>query len=321
MLKFFFLCTFMLFASSIVRAKTNGQLADSLLEANVTIQNELAKAKSIIEQSNLTMKILDQRLLQASDTINNQSTIVSSFEIIYSILTIVFTIIGLLTPLVTYFFGIKPSRDQIKQLEANFDNKLAEYLQFSRISRIDNALKNLEGGNIQEKQNAITFLSLTQHEGFSDMQLFKLLKAINSKNTDEIQKITLASLLTTTENEYATQYCQKLLKDGNTNDGNINIEFIPARYFGLIGVTNHLADFKEYLLSVSDKKISLAAIVSHMRTISIEAVVEMFNSDEIADLFEDADLLPLGNQLKWIFKGKEADSIKITKLGLRIPIN
>jgi hypothetical protein len=296
--------TLFLFLVSSIFSFAQRATIDSL-EQNITTLNES------VGVSNETIKILEERIAQANDTINNQSTVIGSFEVIYSILTIIFTIIGLLVPIVTYYYGIKPSRDQIKSLEANFDKRLEEYLKTTRHESIDKAIKGLSSNSAEIKQNAITYLSLTQHEGLTDIQYFKLYKVVTSDNIDSTQKHSLGFILTGKENEYATEYCTSILRSKNLYN-----EYIPARYFGMIGIGKYIQNFVDYLKGVPEKNDAFTRIISHMKIVSIDSVIQLLNSDEIIALFDKDDLTYLKNYrlTNGFEKGYEEDKLKSTKL-------
>jgi len=292
----------------ILSLAANGQPKMSLADS---LKQNISALNLSITKSSETVKVLEERLSQASDTINNQSTVISSFEVIYSILTIIFTIIGLLVPIVTYYYGIKPSRDQIKNLESNFDKRLEEYLKTSRLENIDNAISSLTSNSAELKQNAITYLSLTQHEGLTDIQYFKLYKVLSAEGIDSTQKHSLGFILTGKENEYATEYCKSILRSRSLYN-----EYIPARYFGMIGISKYVSNFIDYLKSVPEKNDAFMRIISHMKIVSLDSVIELLNSEEIINLFDADDYTYLKNYrlTNGFEKGYEEDKLKTTKL-------
>jgi hypothetical protein len=265
-----------------------------------------------IRESNEVVSTLEKRLNQASETISNENSIITSFGTIYMVLTIVFALIGLLVPIVTYYFGIKPSREQIKNLEANFDSRLGEYLKTTKEKEIDTAIERVTNNSIELRQNAITFLSLTQHEGLTDIQYFKLFKILETDQIDSTQKYTLAYVLTNKKNDFATEYCKKVLRTNNLYN-----EIIPIRYFAMIGVKEFIPDLVAYLQKVPEKKDSFIRIISHMKIVSLDAVVELFNSDKIIALFNNAEDLKYfrNHRLTNSFEqGYEEGQIKETQL-------
>lgn len=292
----------------ILSSSTYGQKQRSTVDS---LKQNIVTLNETISKSNETTRVLEERMAQASDTITNQSAVISSFEVIYSILTIIFTIIGLLVPIVTYYYGIKPSRDQIKSLESNFDKRLEEYLKTSRHESIDNAIKGLSSNSAELKQKAITYLSLTQHEGLTDMQYFNLYKVLTSDNIDSTQKHSLGFILTGKENEYATEYCRSILRSRSLYN-----EYIPARYFGMIGIIKYVQNFVDYLKSVPEKNDTFIRIISHMKIVSLDSVIELLNSDEIIALFDNDDLTYFKNNrlTNGFEKGYEEDKLKSTKL-------
>lgn len=275
-----------------------------------TLRNQMSIVSEYTGESNKTIRILEQRIDQANDTISNQGAIISSFEVIYSILTIVFTIIGLLVPIVTYYYGIKPSRDQIKNLEANFDKRLEQYLTTSRHENIDKAISGLTSNSAELKQSSLTYLSLTQHEGLTDLQYFRLYKVLASEGIDSVQKHSLANILTGKENEYATEYCVSILRSKSPYN-----EYIPARYFGMIGIKKFIPNFVEYLQTINDKSDAFTRIISHMKIVSLDSVLDLLNSDEIIVLFNKSDSSIFKNNTftNGFEKGYEENKLKDTK--------
>lgn len=264
-----------------------------------------------IKKATKTIAVLENRLSQSSNIIENQNSIISGFGVIYTILTIVFTIIGLLVPVVTYYFGIKPSREQIKNLESNFDNRLEEYLKLSKETEINIAIEKLSDDSPELKQNAIAYLSLTQHQGFSDLQYFKLYKIINSELIDTTHKQSLASVLTGKENQFATEYCKNILLSKNQS-----IEYISARYFGMIGVINYIQIFKNYIETAQQKEEAFIRIISHMKVISLNSVIDFLNSKDIISIFNNKEkkILKKSYFFSNFEKGNEENKLKETEL-------
>lgn len=281
------------------------KIADS---SNVIVQSLNIK----IRESNEVISTLEKRLNQASETISNENSIITSFGTIYMVLTIVFALIGLLVPIVTYYFGIKPSREQIKNLEANFDNRLGEYLKITKEKEIDTAIERLTNNSIELRQNAITYLSLTHHEGLTDVQYFKLFKILETDQIDSTQKYTLAYVLTNKKNDFATEYCKQILRTSNLYN-----EIIPTRYFAMIGVKDFIPDLVEYLYRIPEKRDSFIRIISHMKIVSLDAVVELFNSDKIISIFNNAEDLEYFRNYRLtnsFAQGYEEGKIKETQL-------
>jgi hypothetical protein len=162
------------------------------------------------------------------------------------------------------------------------------------------------------RQNAITYLSLTHHEGLTDVQYFKLFKVLQTDQIDSTQKYTLGYVLTSKKNDFATEYCKQLLQINN-----IYSEIIPTRYFAMIGIKEYINYLAEYLRKIPDNKDSFIRMISHMKIVSLDSVVEVFNSDEIISIFNNkTDLEYFKNyRLTNAFeRGYEEDKIKETEL-------
>lgn len=251
---------------------------DSLERVSKNLSLQLSKSSE-------TNRQLEQTVTQLHETSSVQYSLISGFGVIYTIITIIIAIVAIIIPLLTYFFSIKPSRDLLNSLEARIDNRLEEYLKNSKQRIIDTAIENLFNESEELRNNAISFLSISQHEFFSEIQLFNIYRAIKSDSINSSSKITLAFILTSRENTYATEYCKSILKSRNLYN-----EIVPSRYFGMIGIDKYINVFKEYLTQIgnSNEKIdALLRIISTVRTVSLKSVLGICNSSEILSLIEE----------------------------------
>ncbi|MDB5191333.1 MAG: hypothetical protein JWQ96_896 [Segetibacter sp.] len=114
---------------------------------------------------------------------------------------------------ITYFYSIKPSQDILKNFEPKVEKRLDEYFFEKREKDLITAVENLSTADIQSKNNSLLFLSLTQHQGFSDLQLFKIYQVLRNGNLDKSQKLQLSVLSTTRVNQFATDYCKSILEE------------------------------------------------------------------------------------------------------------
>ncbi|GGG51104.1 hypothetical protein BXY58_1272 [Epilithonimonas arachidiradicis] len=270
---------------------------------------QTSKTEKILNTKKDKIDILEDRIEQATETISNQNSLISSFGTIYTILTIIFTVIGLIVPIVTYFFGIKPSREQIKNLELNFNERLDLYLKETKQKEINFAIENITKGSLEQKQSSIAYLSIIQHEKLTDDQYFKLFKILSNNKIDITQAYTLAYVLIGKKNEYATEYCYDILKNKMEF-----MEFIAVKYFSIIGLKDSIPHFIKYLSEISDKNSALIRIISYMKQITLEATDDFLNSD-ITNVFVLEDRKSISsNLLDFTFQSQpEKERFKKTK--------
>lgn len=190
--------------------------------------------------------------------------------------------VGIALPILTYQFGIKPSQDALKDFEKDIDRKIDTYLFKTRDNQINQALENIKSKDIELRSNAITYLSLTQHQGFTDEQLFKLFQILKSKEIDQITKGTLSFSISTRKNEYATEYLREAIQDPT----NIYTKVPAIRYLGTIGIENHLDVFQKLLSNSTDKNIEFCTILNYLANVNNEAIKILINNNPFVDLLD-----------------------------------
>jgi hypothetical protein len=145
-----------------------------ILSSSIGISKIDSLKNHIDEQKNI--------INNASNTISYLNSIINSYSVTFSILTIFIAIIALALPIMTYQFGIKPSQKALKELESNMDARLIKYLKEKRNKDIADALANISGGNNERKSQALSYLSITSHEGFTDNQIFQIFQIFTILN-------------------------------------------------------------------------------------------------------------------------------------------
>lgn len=255
------------------------ELSDSLNVLKIQFQE-------LKEKQNWKNEVLNDRLQQASDTISNQNSLLDGFGVLYTIITIIIALIGVVLPVLTYQFGIKPSQDALKEFENNADKKMEEFLAKSRNKQIEQAIENLKSQNQELKTNAVTYLSLTQHQGFSDQQLFKLFMLLKSDDIDQVTKGTLAYTISNRKSDYATEYFKEAVK----NPANVNVKYAATRYFANIGVENHLDVFRSLVANALDKNTEFNTILIHIANTNKNAVKILINDKLFVDNLDNEAL-------------------------------
>lgn len=248
------------------------ELTDSI---NI-LKNQVLELKEKQEWKNV---VLEERIKQASDTIANQNSLFDGFGVLYSIITIIIALIGIALPILTYQFGIKPSQEALKEFENNAEKKMADFLAKSRNKQIEQAIDNLKSQNQELKTNAITFLSLTQHQGFTDEQLYKLFLLLKSESIDQTTKGTIAYSISNRKSDYATDYFSTALKDPK----NVNIKYAAIRYFSNIGIENHLQIFRDLISQSKDKNTEFITLLSYVYSTNRNSLLTIINDKELIE--------------------------------------
>jgi hypothetical protein len=256
---------------------------DSLVEKRIIeLSDSVILLKSqfqeIKEKQEWHDEVLNERLKQASDTISNQNSLLDSFGVLYTIITIIMAHIGIVLPILTYQFGIKPSQDALKEFEKNADNKIKTYLKETRQAQIKKSIEHLRGDNIELKGQAISFLSLTQHEGFTDQELFDFYRLIKSGKLSETHIGTVAYLLGSRVNEYANDVFGdiELLK--------VNaIKSSAFQYIPKVGFKNFIQPLKKLLNGNTNQYGEFYTLLIFSNMNDENSALEILNSCELVD--------------------------------------
>ncbi|RDK82785.1 hypothetical protein [Marinirhabdus gelatinilytica] len=230
---------------------------------------------------------------QASTTIEYQSELISSFGTIYTILTILIAIIAVGLPIVVYQFGIKPSKDALKQLENNLDEKVAIYLSKNRSQQIAKSIKDLGEDDAELKAQAISFLSLTLHEGFTDQEMFEFNRLIKSGKLSDSHLGSIAYLLGSRVNEYANDIFSdaKYLK-------NNNLKVQAFQYISKIGLDNFMEPVLELFKKTDNQYGEFINLLTFVNINSKSEALKVFNNKELIDILSDETLKNIGRTIE-----------------------
>lgn len=265
-------------------------LALSFGQTNTKSIQEKAK-NDIVEKLNVDKKIefselksqntiLKERLEQASDTINNQNSMVSGFSVIYTIITIIIALLGITLPILTYFFGIRPSQKALSEFEKNIDQKMGKYLENSRNNQINQAIENLSGNNQELIISAINFLSITNHQGFKENQIFKIFKVLREGNLDDAKKGVIANLLSSKKNVYATDYFKTALFLSG------NIKCASIKYFANNDLSENVNLFRQLLKKAPDQNSEFYTIMTYCAITNRNTVIFLLNDKQFVDIID-----------------------------------
>ncbi len=251
------------------------------------LQSQLQELKNKQEWKN---EILNQRLEQASETISSQSSLLSGFGILYTIITIVIALIGVALPILTYQFGIRPSKEALKEFKINADNIIKSYLKETRQKQISQSIEDLKGDNTEKQAQAISFLAVTQHEGFNDQELFEFYRLIKSGKVNSQFTNTIAYLLSSKTNQYADEIFSdtELLKLDA-------IKHSAFQYFIKAGVKNYIQPLKKFLENNENQRNDFFMLLALSGDESSQIVI--LNSNELVDTLTSETLKNLNRTM------------------------
>ena len=287
--------------------------SNSEFDKNVVVINqlksEIAELKSEItklkEKAQWKNEIFEQRVQQASDTIANQNSIIDGFGVLYGIITVVIALIAIALPILTYQFGIKPSQNALKEFEKNADKRMEDFLEKTRNKQIEQAIENIKSQNPELKNKATTFLSLTQYQGFTDEQLYKLFLILKSENVDEITKGQIAFSISNKKSDYATEYFTTALQNNY-----ISVKYAAIKYFDNIGFDNHSDIFRDLISKSEDKYTELVSLLNILYTLNKKSILMVINNKDVVDSLDQKALKAFKEELSslnviWKFNDNE----------------
>jgi DNA repair exonuclease SbcCD ATPase subunit len=312
--------------------KKVAELADSMNHLNKQIQVLNDKVKVLDDKKEMKNQILEERLEQASNTVENLTSQIHSYGVLIVILTLIVAIIGIVMPLNAargikeykenlkdYKEGIKAYKEELKDHIKDIHGKITEVLVNKRDEEIDDVVKNFRSENKVLKNVALNYLLMTQHQGFTDHQLFKLFNILKSKHIDDGTKTQIAYAISKKESEYLTDY----FKEAINNKSSSSIKYPALQYIATFEIDGYLKIFRDFLAGSKDKiagYIDLIGSISSTSMTDIEVIKELLNDKELINTFNKdgfkariADLLKKSKD--WGIDDKEFDQ---TYLGQRL---
>ena len=278
-------------------------LNSKMLQIKDSIKRKNTITKELIEKQKWKNEILEQRIKQASDTIANQNSLFDGFGILYTIITIVMTLLAIGLPIITYQFGVKPSRDALKELENNLDSKVETYLTKTRNEQVKKSIEHLKGDNDELKGQAISFLSLTQHEGFSDADMFEFYRLIKSDKLTDTHKGTVAFLLSSRVNDYANEVFGDKEQLKNNAIKSSAYQYIPKA-----GISSFIKPLSAFLRDNDNQYGEFWTLITFTHMYSKSACEEIFESKELVDILKTETLVTIKSGLQSLL-----ENLKINK--------
>jgi len=268
-------------------------LNKSFLILQDSIKKESIQTNELIKKQQWKNEVLEERIQQASDTISNQNSLFDGFGVLYSIITIVMTLIAIGLPILTYQFGVKPSKNALKELEVNLDTKVSQYLSKTRNDQISKSIEHLKGNNAELMGQAISFLSLTQHEGFSDAQLFEFYRLLKSDILSDSHKGTVAYLLSSRVNDYANEIFTDKEQLKNNSIKSSAYQYIPKA-----GISKFIKPLVDFLTDSNNQFGEYWTLITFTNMYSKTAVNEVFENKELIDALSDETLKTMKTSIK-----------------------
>lgn len=273
---FYILLFFLIFSNSNSQTKVNNY------KEQIEIQTINKKIDSIINSERKT-KILEERINQATETISNQNSMISGFGTLYTIITIVFAIIGIALPILTYQFGIKPSQKALEEFDKNAEKKFMNFMNSKKQEEIDNAILNLNNEDIFIKNNALNYLSLNYHLGFNETQIIKLIKFIEKNIGDDTFNMQLAHCLTNQKNDDTKDFFINYLRNSTKID---NLIYYCMKFLSFYDYNDYKDSFKKYVSELSG---SFSVILNYTSLFSRETTKKIMNDKEVIDKLKPED--------------------------------
>lgn len=272
------------------------EIADSLDNLQNIINKELNnKSKTISE--------LELKLEDSKNTISFLNSVIGTFSAFLTGLGIFIAIIALIVPFATYHYAVKPSREALKDLEKNFDNRLEQYLWENRNNQINKAIEKIKDGNAEEKSQAISFLSFTQSEGLTDEQLFQIYRLLKKNQADYSIKSQLSFILSSRRTDYASE----LFNSSDVKDDPV-IRQMAMLYYAKTGYKNNYKGLNSIISEKNNQDINFNSFIGNLH---------LYNSSDVAEAICDNKLIDILSK-ETLTKLKKSFPNYIKSLGLNV---
>jgi len=240
--------------------------------------------------------------IKANNTIAYLNSVIGSFSNYLTFLGILIGILALVVPFATYQYAVKPSREILKDLEGYFEKRLESYLWENRKNQVDNAINTLKRGTIEEKNNAVSFLTFTQHEGLSDEQLFNIYSFLKKAKIESNLKSQLAFLLTHRKTEFASDFFNspQILDDPHLK----NMSYV---YFAKTGYRNNYSGIKILLQHGVSPETEYITLFNILNQYNSDDLSKVLNDSAIIDLLSNEALLAIDKILPQLFVNLNLD--------------
>lgn len=302
----FFFTTSSFFSQNIQKTENSKiEILDKKVDSLINIQNESKVA------------ILENRILQATETIANQNAMITSFGTLYTVITIILALIGIVLPILTYQFGIKPSQKALEDFEKNSEKKFNDFLIGSRTREIDNAINNLTDKDSAIRNSAINFLSLNYHTAISEKQLQNIINIL--ENNEDLDDTTISQLYHVMSNQKSgivKKYFEKNITTANITEDNLFL-YYAIKTFSFYPYDTYKNSIKSYIKNEPEKFLEL---ITYLQATSKKNLSDLINDENIIDELKSDEIKKLKTSIEYyIDDWKDNENVyKKTYLGKKL---
>lgn len=219
---------------------------------------------------------------------------------------------GVVFPLLLYVVQIKPSQDVlkeakqlIKKVDEDFEKSFEEHLKKSKNKLIDQAIEGFANQTEQSLPTNYTLLDSYKSEGFTEIQVIKLLKLLKREDIDESNKSFFASILTFQEDENIENYFVELLKQDSKNEKCI---------WGAIYFANYeKTQYYDLIAKIVINGYSLTGMISSLSHSSKKFAVQLLNNELLIKELPEIEIKNYGDYgIKYITEKMNSEIIEDT---------
>lgn len=219
---------------------------------------------------------------------------------------------GVVFPLLLYVVQIKPSQDVlkeakqlIKKVDEDFEKSFEEHLKKSKNKLIDQAIEAFANQTEQSLPTNYTLLDSYKSEGFTEIQVIKLLKLLKREDIDESNKSFFASILTFQEDENIENYFVELLKQDSKNEKCI---------WGAIYFANYeKTQYYDLIAKIVINGYSLTGMISSLSHSSKKFAVQLLNNEFLIKELPEIEIKNYGDYgIKYITEKMNSEIIEDT---------
>lgn len=255
------------------------------VDTSYEIQQLRRSVDSLIKlQESRKIELLEDRLTQATETISNQDSILSSFGNIYTVITIIIALIGVASPILTYIYGIRPSQIELEKFRKNSEKEFDRFLLNNKKREIATAVGNLENQDIAIRNSAMNYLLFNHHSQMADQQVTKIIELIKSNGFDDSMLNQAYTILSNQKNILIKRFFSELLLE---RDISPNLDYFALKSFSYYGYDMYRNDVKKYLANRGGKYLNIALLL--LRTSKAD-LFPFFNDKEIVDSLSPDEL-------------------------------
>ena len=234
---------------------------------------------------------------------------------IYSIgFGILIGLFGLVFPMLLYFVSIKPSQEVlkeskqlIKKIEEDFEKSFEEHLKKSKNKLVNQAIESFEKQSEQVLPTSYTILDTYKSEGFTELQVIKLLKLLKRDDIEKSDKTFFASLLNYQEDENIENYFVELINNNPSDEKCI----WGAIYFANYEKTQYYNLIAKIVLS----GYSLVGMIASLSHTSKKFALQLLNNELLVNEFPDIEVKNYGDYgAKYLIEKMNTEVVEATLL-------